>query len=143
MNALDRFAALLAPLVFSLFVEVSYFSGIMRPDLFGLAVQMAGLCVLCHRPDWRGTVLATCLLLLSIYIKPNLLAGPLAAVLYLTLTDRRRAALSIAVPTLLRFSLRTCSSKRRRSSSIFILSTSSACAADTAVSRRPVESKTR
>ena len=51
--------------------------------------------------------------------------------------------LSMAVPALLRFSLRTCSSKRRRSSSIFIFSTSSACGAETAVSSRPAESSAR
>jgi hypothetical protein len=92
-----RGAALLAPLAFTLFVEVSYFSGIMRPDVFGLAVQMAGLCVLVHHPRGRGVVLATCLLLLSIYIKPNLLAGPLSAVIYLAVNDRRRGALSVGV----------------------------------------------
>ena len=45
-------------------------------------------------------------------------------------------ALSMAVPALLRFSLRTCSSKRSRRSSIFIFSISSACGAETAVSSR-------
>jgi hypothetical protein len=49
----------------------------------------------------------------------------------------------MAVPARLRFSLRTCSSKRRRSSSIFTFSTSSAWGAETAVSSRAAESSAR
>ena len=47
------------------------------------------------------------------------------------------------MPALLRRSLRACSSKMSRRSSIFILLTSSAWGADTAVSRRAIESSAR
>ena len=50
---------------------------------------------------------------------------------------------SMAVPVVFRFSLRTCSSNRTRSNSIFIFSTSSACGADTAESSRSAESNAR
>ena len=47
----------------------------------------------------------------------------------------------MAVPALRRLSLRTCSSKMVRRSSILTLWTSSACEADTAVSKRSAESR--
>ena len=53
----------------------------------------------------------------------------------------RHLTFSMAVPALFRFSLRICSSKIRRRSSIFILPTSSACDAETAVRRRAIESR--
>ena len=49
----------------------------------------------------------------------------------------------MAVPAVLRFSPLACSSNTTRRSSILILRTSSACAADTAVSRRSAESNAR
>ena len=50
---------------------------------------------------------------------------------------------SINEPPAFRFSLRTCSSNVRRRSSSFILLTSSACVAETAVSSRAIESSAR
>ena len=62
------------------------------------------------------------------------------------LAPRRQVACRLALDRgagVLRFSVRSCSSNRTRSSSIFIFSTSSACGAETAVSSRAAESSAR
>jgi len=53
------------------------------------------------------------------------------------------AAGSTSAPPALRRSPRSCSSKTRRRSSIFILPISSACGAETEASSRPIESSAR
>ena len=57
--------------------------------------------------------------------------------------ERSVDAASISEPPALRFSLRTCSSKRRRKSSFLVFSSSSACGAEIASKRRCAESSAR
>lgn len=89
----DRRGAGFAALVFaSVLLVASDYVGIDDPQMLGHAVQMAGLLLVL-----RGRSVAAALAFaLSLFIKHNLLALPLAAALWLFLQDRRAACRFIA-----------------------------------------------
>jgi hypothetical protein len=91
-------AAILAPALYLVFVEVGYFSALMRPEALALALELAAVLVVLSppRPGREGaawqtarTVAGALLLVLALFAKPNLLAGPAAITLVLARRDRR------------------------------------------------------
>jgi hypothetical protein len=84
----------LRPLIVLAFLAlpiVREWSDLMRVDLLGVCLGLGGL-LLVQRAVGRKRVLwAALLLLLSLYVKPSLLAAPAAALVWLFFRDRRRA----------------------------------------------------
>ena len=82
---------LLIVLAFLALPVVREWSVLMRVDLLGVCLGLGGL-LLVQRGVGRKRVLwAALLLLLSLYVKPSLIAAPAAALVWLFFRDRRRA----------------------------------------------------
>jgi hypothetical protein len=101
INALyrDRIAALAGGLTFLGVPFVLHWSSLGRVDMLGLALSLAGLCVVVRQPRGSGgLILAALLLVAAIYTRQTLaLAAPLAAFVYLLAEGRRRRALALSV----------------------------------------------
>ena len=93
----DGRSALAAPAVFLFFVEVSFFAGVMRPDVLSLALVLAAMDVLIRRPTIPGAVASALVMLLGLFTKPHSLAAVFAVCIYLALKDRKRLAAFVAV----------------------------------------------
>jgi hypothetical protein len=88
-------AAVLAPALYLVFGEVGYFSALMRPEPLALCLELAALLILLGKPSTLRSVAGALLLVIALYAKPNLLAGPMAITLLLARRDRRQVAVFI------------------------------------------------
>jgi hypothetical protein len=75
-------------LAVSMFVFADFYVGVNDPQILGHAVQALGLVMLLGDRRATGTVVAAVLLAAGVFIKNNLIALPLAAALWLIVTDR-------------------------------------------------------
>lgn len=94
-------AAILAPALYLVFVEVGYFSALMRPEALALALELSAVLVVLSPPrpgasQLARTVAGALLLVLALFAKPNLLAGPAAITLVLARRDRRQLVAFLA-----------------------------------------------
>jgi hypothetical protein len=85
-------AALLAPALYLVFVEVAYFSALLRPESLALMIELAAIRLLLEEPRWARSMGGAALLVVALFAKPNLLAGPAAITLVLAARDRRQLA---------------------------------------------------
>jgi hypothetical protein len=81
---------MVAPAVFLLFVEVGYFSGLMRPEPLGFCLEILAVLVVLGRPSTGRVVLGALLFVLALYTKPNFIVGALAVAVLLLRRDRRQ-----------------------------------------------------
>jgi hypothetical protein len=86
----SRFLTVLAFLALPIVRE---WSVVMRVDMLGVCLGLWGLVIVQQYADRRAVLWATPLLLLSLYVKPSLIAAPAATCVWLLLRDWRRALL--------------------------------------------------
>jgi len=89
----DRLAGLMAAAAFIAFPFVTFWSPLLRIDMFALALSTTGLCLLVRQPVSRGRFFAGAMLLTAaIFTRPSYaLAAPLAAFIWLLSHDWRQA----------------------------------------------------
>jgi len=94
----DRLAATVTGLTFLAIPYVVHWSSFARVDMLALALSTAGLYVVVRWPmGWRGLLVSALLLVAAIYTRQSYgLAAPLAAFIWLLLTQNWRQALKLA-----------------------------------------------
>jgi hypothetical protein len=86
-------AAFAAVFLAAVLLRYSHYVGIDDPQLFGHAAALTGTVALLRRPESAAaSVLAAVLCACALFIKPNLIALPLATVVWLAIFHRRSAA---------------------------------------------------
>jgi hypothetical protein len=97
LGASREHAAFAAVFLAAVFLRYSHYVGIDDPQLFGHAVAMTGTVALLRRPaSVYGPVLAAVLYACALFIKPNLLALPIATLAWLLVCHRRSASVYAA-----------------------------------------------
>lgn len=85
----------------AVFLRYSHYVGIDDPQLFGHAVAATGMAALLRRPESRRAAIACgALCACALFVKPNLVALPLAMALWLALRHRRVLAHYVVSGTL-------------------------------------------
>ncbi|MDB5901162.1 MAG: hypothetical protein JWM26_40 [Betaproteobacteria bacterium] len=97
LGASREHAAFAAVFLAAVLLRYSHYVGIDDPQLFGHAVAMTGTVALLRRPaSLSAAVFAAALYACALFIKPNLLAAPIATLAWLLACHRRSAAVYAA-----------------------------------------------